>query len=195
MKTDYVIYNDQMMYTIESLKENGLSHYKINQLVKMGVLSKLNNRFYENMNYEGEISDFYYAYAYAPDGVICLLSAAVYYGLSSYRPDAVDIALRRKAKVSKLPDWPELQIHYFTDYRYEQGIQTVFEGKNCFKIYDIEKTVADIVYYREKVGIEETKEILINYLNRRNRQLNRLIRYAELLKCDEVLKNYLEVLV
>ena len=94
-----------------------------------------------------------------------------------------------------MPDWPELQIHYFTDYRYEQGIQTVFEGKNCFKIYDIEKTVADIVYYREKVGIEETKEILINYLNRRNRQLNRLIRYAELLKCDEVLKNYLEVLV
>lgn len=195
MKSDYIIYNDQMMYTVECMKESGLTNYKINQLVRMGVLSKLNNRFYENLNYEGEISDFYYAHAYAPDGVICLLSAAVYYGLSTYRPDAVDVALRRKAKISKMPDWPELQIHYFTDYRYEQGIQTVFEGKNCFKIYDIEKTVADIVYNREKVGIEETKEILINYLNRRDRQLNRLIRYAELIKCDKTLKNYLEVLV
>ena len=30
------------------------------------------------------------------------------------------------------------------------------------QIYDIEKTVVDIVFYREKVGIEETKEILFD---------------------------------
>ena len=38
------------------------------------------------------------------------------------------------------------------------------EGKNQFKIYDIEKTVVDIVFFREKIGIEETKEVLVNYL-------------------------------
>jgi hypothetical protein len=27
-----------------------------------------------------------------------------------------------------------------------------------FRIYDIEKTVVDIVFYREKIGIEEMKE-------------------------------------
>ena len=73
--------------------------------------------------------------------------------------------------------------------------RNVQEGKNQFRIYDIEKTVVDIVFFREKIGIEETKEVLINYLRRSDRDLNRLLRYAELLKCSDVLKTYLEVLV
>ena len=88
-----------------------------------------------------------------------------------------------------------MNVHYFTDERYEQGITKVVEDKNEFQIYDIEKTVVDIVYYREKVGIEETKEILVTYLQRRDRNLNRLLKYAELLKCGKIMKQYLEVLV
>ena len=59
----------------------------------------------------------------------------------------------------------------------------------------MEKTVADVVFYREKVGIGETKEILVTYLKRKDRNLNRLLRYAELMKCDKTMKQYLEVLV
>ena len=68
-------------------------------------------------------------------------------------------------------------------------------GKNRFRIYNAEKTVVDIVFYRERVGIEETREVLINYLRRRDRNLNQLVRYAELMKCGGVMKQYLEVLV
>ena len=160
-----------------------------------GVINKLNKKSYENPAYTGDESDVLYAYAYAPEGVICLMSAAVYYNLTTYRPDAVDVAIKRKAKVSTLPDFPELNINYYTDDRFNTGIRDVQEGKNHFRIYDMEKTVVDIVYYREKVGIEETKEILINYLKRDDRDLNRLIRYAEKLKCGDALKTYLEVLV
>ena len=127
--------------------------------------------------------------------MVCLLSAAVYYNLSTYRPDAIDVAIPRKAKVSTLPDWPELNVYYFTDNRFDVGIVTVEDGNNRFRIYDIEKTVVDIVFYREKIGIEETKEVLTTYLNRSDRNPNRLIRYAELLKCGDVMKKYLEVLV
>ena len=173
--------NDQMIFSVQELKDKGFSYYKINQMVDKGILIKLNKKYYENVNFDGEESDFYYAYAFVPDGVVCLLSAAVYYNLSTYRPDAIDVAIPRKAKVSTLPDWPELNVCYFTD--------------NRFRIYDIEKTVVDIVFYREKIGIEETKEVLTTYLHRSDRNLNRLIRYAEMLKCGDVMKMYLEVLV
>lgn len=189
------ISNEQMIYSIQELKDKGFSYYKINQMVEQGMLIKLNKKYYENVNFDGEESDFYYAYAFVPEGVVCLLSAAVYYNLSTYRPEAIDVAIPRKAKVSTLPDWPELNVCYFTNDRFDTGIKTVEDGNNRFRIYDIEKTVVDVVFYREKVGIEETKEILINYLNRGDRDLNRLIRYAELLKCGDVMKKYLEVLV
>ena len=195
METTYSMEKDRMFLSVDELKEKGLTLYKINRLVEQGMLKKLNKKFYLNTAYEGDESDLYYAYAYVPNGVVCLMSAAVYYDLSTYRPDAVDVAIARKAKVSTLPDWPEINLHYYTDERFELGIEQMTEGKNCFRIYDIEKTVVDIVYYREKVGIEETKEVLTNYLRRKDRNLNRLIRYAELMKCGDVMKKYLEVLV
>lgn len=195
MEKDLCIPNDQMIFFIQELKEKGFSHYKINQMVKQGILVKLNKKYYENNGFDGEESDFYYAYAYVPNGVICLLSAAVYYNLCDYRPDAIDVAIPRKGKVSTLPEWPVFNICYFTDERFEVGIETIEDGNNRFRIYDIEKTVVDIVFYREKIGIEETKEVLTTYLSRKTRNLNRLIRYAEILKCGDIMKKYLEVLV
>lgn len=195
MVKEVILPNDQMIISIEELKEAGFSHYKINQLVEDGTLLKLNKRYYENTKYEGEESEFYYVSAYAPKGVVCLMSAAAYYNLTTYRPDAVDVAIQRKSKISTMPDWPSISLYYYADERFKTGIRTVQEGKNQFKIYDIEKTVVDVVFFKEKIGIEETKEILVNYLRRKDRDLNRLLRYAELLKCSDVMKTYLEVLV
>ena len=190
-----VLPEDQKIFSMQELKSKGFTQYKIGKLVDEGKLLKLNKSYYENAEYCGEESDFYYVEAYAPKGIICLLSAAVYYNLTTYIPVAVDVAIPRKAKVSTMPDWPQMNVHHYTDSRHELGITTVREGKNEFQIYDIEKTVVDIVFYREKVGIEETREILVTYLRRMDRNLNRLLKYAELMKCDKVMRQYLEVLV
>ena len=66
---------------------------------------------------------------------------------------------------------------------------------NDFQIYDIEKTVIDIIFYREKIGIEEMKEVLTNYLQRSDRDLNKLIRYSRPMKCEKILRRYFEVLI
>lgn len=186
---------DQKIFSMQELKERGFSQYKVSKLVDEGKLIKLNKSYYENAEYSGEESDFYYIWAYAPNGVICLLSAAVYYHLTTFIPNVVDVAIPRKAKVSAMSDWPQMNVHHYTDERYKLGITTVKDGGNEFRIYDVEKTVVDIVFYREKVGIEETKEILVTYLQWKDRNLNRLLKYAELMKCDKVMRGYLEVLV
>ena len=190
-----VLPKDQKIFSMRELKSRGFSQYKVSKLVDEGKLIKLNKSFYENAEYNGEDSDFYYAEAYAPKGVICLLSAANYYNLTTFIPDAVDVAIPRKAKVSTMPDWPQMIVHHYTDDRHELGVTTVKEGKNEIHIYDIEKTVVDIVFYREKIGIEETKEILVSYLQRKDRNLNQLLKYAKLMKCENAMRHYLEVLV
>ena len=195
MENTVILPDNQKIISMKELKGIGLSQYMVAKLVDVGKLIKLNKSYYEITGYHGEESDFYYAEAYAPNGVICLLSAAVHYNLTTYIPDAIDVAIPRKAKVSTIPDWPKMNIHYYTDERYELGINTVEEGGNQYRIYDMEKTVVDIVFYREKVGIEETKEILLTYLQRKDRNLNRLLKYAELMKCGKVMRGYLEVLV
>lgn len=123
------------------------------------------------------------------------MSAAVYYNLTTFRPDAIDVAVPPKAKLSTQPENLKINLHYFSGERLSLGVKTIRQNKNTFKIYDIEKTVVDIVSNRNKVGIEETKEILVNYLARQEKNLNNLYRYAEKLSCLKILKTYLEVLV
>lgn len=187
--------NNKLLYSSKEFKDNGVSYFIVNKLVDEGKLARLNKRYYENMRYNGEYLDYYYINAYAKNGVVCLMSAACYYNLTNYRTDAVDIAIKHKDKISTLPENINFSIYYFNGERYTTGITEIKEGKNSFKIYNIEKTVIDIISYREKTGIEETKEILLNYLKRKDRNINTLIRYSKILKCEKVLSKYLEVLL
>ena len=190
-----IIDENKKFITTAELKNMGYTHYKIRKLEKDGILSKINRSTYENLTYNGDENDFFSAEAYVPNGVICLMSAARYYGLTNFLPDAVDVAIERKKRVNTLPEWPEIKIFYFDSSRMTLGVTEICEGDNCFHIFDIEKTVVDIIYYRNKVGIEETSEVLRNYLKRKDRQIDRLYAYAKLLRCEKVVRTYLEVLV
>ena len=181
--------------SVNELAELGLSYYKINRLVKEGQLVKVNKSMYENTNLAGDETDFSIVSAFAPKGVFCMMSAARYYGLTTFLPDAVDVAIERTMKISTLPDWPNVNIWYFPEKRYSKGISEASDIGGTFRIYDIEKTVVDILYYRNKVGIEETKEIIKNYLQREDRNLIQLRRYADELGCKKILETYLEVLL
>lgn len=50
--------NNQMIFSVQELKDKGFSYYKINQMVDKGILVKLNKNYYENANFDGEESDF-----------------------------------------------------------------------------------------------------------------------------------------
>ena len=186
---------DRHFLAVSDLLSAGFSYYKINKLVAEGKLIKLNNKMYENTAYSGEVSDFSVVSAYAPKGVLCMMTAVRYYALTTYLPDSVDIAIERNMKISTMPEWPSINIWYFPEKRYNTGIVRIADAAGEYRIYEIEKTVIDILYYRNKVGIEETKEVLRNYLARPDRDLIRLRRYADTLGCKKILGTYLEVLL
>lgn len=195
MAEDIILNQGKQYYSISDMLSSGLTYYKINRMVSDGILIKLNNKMYENAKYTGEESDYVSALVYAPKGVVCMLSAARFYGLTTYLPDGIDIAIERNMKISTLPDWPQINIWYFPEKRYSIGQITQTDNGFQFCTYDIEKTVVDVLYYRNKIGIEEVKEILIKYLARENRDLIKLHRYADALGCGKILGTYMEVLL
>lgn len=92
------IAEDKKVYHNHRTKNMGYTYYKIDKLEKVGILSRINRSTYENLDYKGDENDFFSAEAYVPNGVICLMSAARYYGLTNFLPDAVDVAIERKRK-------------------------------------------------------------------------------------------------
>lgn len=88
----------ELIYNIDKLHSMTLSNYKINKLVEDGVL-KINNKFHENLTYDGDFDEYTYVCAYISEGFICLISAASYYELTSVRPLEIDVAVPRKKKI------------------------------------------------------------------------------------------------
>ena len=64
--------------TTAELKDMGYSYYKIGKLEKNGLLCRVNRSTYENLSYKGDENDFFSAEAFVPNGVICLMSAAIF---------------------------------------------------------------------------------------------------------------------
>jgi predicted transcriptional regulator of viral defense system len=188
--------NNQMIFTVEQLRDMEYSNYLISQMVGKGMLQKLTKKSYRNCGYVGNVSEFYYVPAYAPQGVVCSLSAAYFHGLINETPPMVHVAIPRKSKISTLPEWPIFDVSYYTDARYETDIQIVVEGGNQFFVYSEEKTVTDLVYYKERIGSPIVEEILNVYVEKSNRekQIQRLKAYAERMNCLKRMEACLEVI-
>jgi predicted transcriptional regulator of viral defense system len=186
---------DRKYVKIDELLDQKFSYYMIRRMVEEGMLAKINGNTYENLSYHGEDHDFLYVSGYVDGGVICLMSAAVYHELSTYRPHQIDAAIHRKSKISTLPDWPEINLYYFSKQRYQLGVETIQCEGGRVSIYDREKTVCDVLAYRNKIGMEDALAVLKNYLLRNDRDINKLLAYSKKLRSYNILMKYLEVLL
>jgi len=129
-----------------------------------------------------------------PDGVICLASALAFYDLTTFNPSEIYVAIPNAAKVPKI-DFPPLRVFYFRERFYKPGIEQI-EGPNCtIKIYNKEKTVCDTFRYRNKYGEDLALEGLKNYLSRKEANINKLRKYAEICQVKTVMMPYLKALV
>jgi predicted transcriptional regulator of viral defense system len=130
-----------------------------------------------------------------PNGVICLLSALSYYDLTTTNPCKYYIAIHRDEHRPKLPDYPSISIFYFADKQFNTGIKEVNIEGSKVKIYDKEKTICDCIRLRNKVGTDVVKEAMQNYLKRMDKNISKLLEYAEVTGVKNIVKRYLEVLV
>ena len=130
-----------------------------------------------------------------PDGVISLLSALSYYELTTYNPWEYYVAIHRDHFKPTLPDYPPISIYYFSEDQYYTGITVIDIKGEKVKIYDREKTICDCIRYRKKIGVDVMKEALQEYLKQDDRDIDKLIKYAEITGVKTLMNRYLEVLV
>lgn len=125
-----------------------------------------------------------------PSGILCLLSAWHYYDLSTYIPHEHHVAINKNEKV-RLPDYPPIKLYFRDKTNYELGIT----DRDGIRIYDLEKSICDLIKYREKIGMDTVSEVLKNYLHRTDKNLDQLFKYAKVMRIELILKEYLLILL
>jgi predicted transcriptional regulator of viral defense system len=99
-------------------------------------------------------------------GVVCLLSALRFHGLTTQLPAEVWRALPEKARRPRL-DYPRLRVARFSGAALSEGIERhTIEGVEV-RVYSAAKTVADSFKYRNKIGIDVAVEALKDFTRTR----------------------------
>jgi predicted transcriptional regulator of viral defense system len=128
-----------------------------------------------------------------PRGVLCLVSALAYHGLTTQIPHAVSIALARGTTPPRLV-WPPLHVYWFSDQAYTAGVEQMPVDGAHLAVYEREKTLADCFKYRNKLGLDVCLEALRLYRDQRAWRMDILQEYANICRVQHVMQPYLEAL-
>ena len=128
-----------------------------------------------------------------PKGVVCLVSALAFHGLTDQLPKKVWMAIGKKDWAPK-PDGMPIRVIRFTESLLAQSVEThVIEGVPV-KVFGVAKTIADCFRHRNKVGLSVAIEGLQEALRQRKASPAEIARHAERGGISTVIRPYLEVL-
>jgi predicted transcriptional regulator of viral defense system len=163
------------------LKKANIHTRRIAQAIKLGIIEKIKPGLYKLVNYEHDEHESFVAVCHANKrAVICLLSAASYYELTTFNPSEIYVAVPNNTDKFELK-YPPVKVYYFADSYYSPGIETLKTKNGIVRIYNKEKTICDLFRYMNKIGEDIAVESLKTYLqNRKQRNIPKLIEYADI---------------
>jgi predicted transcriptional regulator of viral defense system len=163
------------------------------RLAREGLLRKLRPGLYRPADRETWMNqDMLDACAAVPEGVICLVSALAYHGLTTTIPNAVWMAIRRNAWVPRLT-FPARFVR-MGERSLDLGVETIRLGGQRVRIYGKARTVCDALRFRDKIGVEVALEALKTFL-RQGGLPDDLIRWETTCRVQGILRPYLEAML
>jgi len=181
----------------KDLRSLGLQSRQIRALVEEKTLLKVRHGYYKlagtPMYEHSQLVDICTAKSQA---VIALASALEFYGLTTYSPSEITIALPHNYSYGtfKKSDLP-VKVYYFPKSYYEAGIETLKLKAGTIRIYGKEKTICDMFRYRKTFGEDVALEGLKNYLSARKANIQLLQKYAQICDVNTIINPYIKAMV
>ena len=123
-------------------------------------------------------------------------TALYLHDLSDRTPNVFHISVPQGYNASHIKKrYEDLQVHYVKKDLYELGkIEIKSPQGNLIPVYDIERTICDIIIDSEKIDKQIFTEAIKRYFKSPNKNLRRLIKYSRLFKVEDEIRKYMEVL-
>lgn len=128
-----------------------------------------------------------------PHGVICLISALQFHGLTTQLPSEVWIALGAKAWTPKVESH-RLRITRYSEPTLTSGVEEHRFGGATVRVFSPAKTVADCFKFRNKIGLDVALEGLRDCVRQRKASRDEIWKAAQVCRVANVMRPYLESL-
>lgn len=180
---------------MKELKESSIHPRDIRTCLEAGIIEKIKPGLYKLTDFPwDERSGFADIYAANPNAVVCLDSAAEYYGFITFTPAEISVAIPHGAYKMKF-EYPPVKTYFFRGRYFEEGIVTKNRSNGAFKIYSEEKTIIDLFRYRNKIGEDFFFEALKKYLSMHHGDISKFLSIADKFNLREKLLPFVKAMV
>ncbi|NKF22763.1 type IV toxin-antitoxin system AbiEi family antitoxin domain-containing protein [Solimonas marina] len=128
-----------------------------------------------------------------PHGVICLNSALAFHRLGEPNAREIAVAIERRAARPRL-DFPALRIARLGGASFTEGVEEHVIEHVTVRIYRLEKTLADLFKFRNKIGPHIAVDALRAAMQAGRVDLDAVRHYAQLGRVERVMKPYVDAL-
>ena len=174
------------------LDEQGIPRIYLSRLCERGLLQRVGRGLY--VLPDADVSEHHTlaeACKRVPHGIVCLLSALRFHGLTTQSPYEVWLAIGSKVWRPRV-DYPPLRFVYFSARSLQAGVQEHSVEGVSVRVYDPAKTVADCFKFRNKVGLDVALEALRDCRRQRRCTNDELWHYAKICRVANVIRPYME---
>ena len=178
--------------TSKELSNLGIHRMYLNIMKEKGIIEKVGNGIYIDSS---KIEDSYFVFSLELSNVVYSHMTALYFhGLSIKAPnDKYDITVPNNYFNYKIKNH---NVFYVDKDIYKLGlIQVKTPMGNEVRTYDLERTICDIVKYRNHMDKEIFTKALKGYSKLKQKDLLKLMKYAKKLNVDKKVLEYMEVLL
>ncbi|MDP1870232.1 MAG: AbiEi antitoxin N-terminal domain-containing protein [Gallionella sp.] len=176
------------------LTQQGIPRVSLTRAVRQGQLERIGRGIYglpgRSISAHSSLAE---VACRVPKGIICLLSALRFHGLTTQAPFEVWLAIENKAVTPKL-DYPPLRIVRFSGTAFTDGIEEHIVDGVTIRVTSVAKTVADCFKYRNKIGIDVALEALREAWHEKRMNSDEIWHYAKICRVANVMRPYLESL-
>lgn len=176
------------------LKEAKVTTVQIKELVEKGIIERVSHGHYWLIDEEKGKPENYQmieACMVNPRAVICADSACYYHGLIDEQPKKLSVATLKTDRSKMQLNFPVTR-HYYSDLAFDQDMETVETPYGLLRIYSLERSVCDTIRFREDIGMKNVNNIVRNYMKQENRQMERLLAYADAMRVGKIVRTKLE---
>lgn len=186
---DHLMEQERSTITRSELQSLGVHSQHLKDLLEQGVLERSRQGLYQHTGLPYfQFEDLKTAQLLVPTGVVCLTTALEVHELTTQKSHQIHLAVPTN---TWKPHIDHVQYHSFTPKIHSYGI----EEKDRVRVYTVEKTLADLLHHRNKIGMDIFKEALTAYLGSRSVRLYELMEATRICKVETRMRELLEVMV
>lgn len=192
MKSDLImelVKKNNGILTMKILEENNIHRQYLKALVDSGKLIKISRGIY--VTPDKDVSEYYIMGEQFKNAIFSHNTALYLYDLTDRTPFTLDMTFPNNIR----PSNDMLSPHYINKERLDIGLITKeLEDGTHIRVYNMERTICDIIRDRNKIDSQIFNTALKEYMKRSDKNLNLLYEYAKEFKILKILRMYLEVL-